>query len=127
MNRRERRSLWQKSHRTAIRGICAPPGSPSSAPPLTYSAARMEIGEMVLRGFEKRHASRIATAFERSLDERLRNGPLPAAFGHRMASSSLRLTPLSLRHTSDPIAIGEQIAASVFAFERETRRRGGSR
>ena len=127
MNRRERRSLWQTSHRAATRGISVPLDRASSAPPLAYSAARMEIRELVLRGFEKRHASRIATAFERSLDERLRGGPLPAALRHRMASSSLRLAPLSLRHTSDPIAIGEQLAASVFAFETETRRRGGPR
>jgi hypothetical protein len=127
MNRRERRAQWQASHRqTASRLSVSLSRSPLAAAP-AISAVRMQIGELVLRGFEKRHASRIAAAFERSLDERLRAGALPDALRHRMTSSSLRLAPLTLRRASDPVAIGEQLAASVFAFERESRRRGGPR
>jgi hypothetical protein len=127
MNRRERRTQWQASHRHAAPQSSMLPGRSASVSAPAVSAVRMQIGELVLRGFEKRHASRIAAAFERSLDERLRGGALPDALGHRMASSSLRLAPLTLRRTSDPVAIGEQLAASVFAFERESRRRGGPR
>jgi len=127
MNRRQHRAQWQASHRLAAPQISALPGrSPSHAAP-AVSAIRVQIGELVLRGFEKRHASRIAAAFERSLDERLRDGVLPDALRHRMASSSLRLAPLRLGRSADPVAIGEQLAASVFNFERETRRRGGLR
>lgn len=127
MNRRERRAQWQASHRqTASQLSVSLSRSPLAAAP-AVSAVRMQIGELVLRGFEKRHASRIAAAFERSLDERLRAGALPDALRHRMTSSSLRLAPLTLRRAADPVAIGEQLAASVFAFERESRRRGGPR
>jgi len=87
----------------------------------------MQIGQLVLRGFEKRHASRIAAAFQRSLDERLRAGALPDALRHRRTSSSLCLAPLNLRRAADPVAVGEQLAASIVAFEREARRRGGLR
>lgn len=127
MNRRERRTQWQAAHRLAASQPSASPGRPPLVSAPAVSAVRMQIGELVLRGFEKRHASRIAAAFERSLDERLRSGALPDALRHRMTSSSLRLAPLTLRRLSDPVAIGEQLAASVFAFERESRRRGGSR
>ena len=127
MNRRERRAQWQATHRHAAPQVSAfPARSPLSSAP-AVSAIRMQIGELVLRGFEKRHASRIAAAFERSLDEHLRAGTLPDGLRHRMTSSSLRLAPLTLRRFADPVAIGEQLAASVFALERETRRRGGSR
>lgn len=127
MTRRERRTQWQASHRAVAHGIPAPSGRAASPAAPAFSAIRLQIGELVLRGFEKRHASRIAVAFERSLDERLRSGSLPQALRHRMASASLRLAPLNLRRTADPAAIGEQLAASVVAFERESRRRGGSR
>jgi hypothetical protein len=134
MNRRERRAQWQTSHRVAAESAARPAsrsavGSVRPVPGVSAprSVVRLEIGEFVLRGFEKRHSSRIAAAFERSLDERLRGGSLPASLRHSMRSASLRLAPLTLRRSSDPVAIGEQLAASVFAFERDTRRRGGSR
>jgi hypothetical protein len=127
MNRRERRAQWQASHRHAASQASTLPGRPPSKSAPAVSAFRMQIGELVLRGFEKRHASRIAAAFERSLEEHLRAGVPPDALRHRMASSSLRLAPLALRRSADPVAVGEQLAASVFAFERDTRRRGGLR
>jgi hypothetical protein len=127
MNRRERRARWQASHRQAGSQLSVSLSrSPLAAAP-AVSAVRMQIGELVLRGFEKRHASRIAAAFEHSLDERLRAGALPDALRHRMTSASLRLAPFTLRRASDPVAIGEQLAGSVFALERESRRRGGPR
>lgn len=122
MNRRERRTQWQAAHR--LSSAAAPSSGARAAP---YSAINLQIGELVLRGFEKRHTSRIATVFERSLHERLCSGELPAFLRQSTRSSSLRLAPPTLRRAHDPVAIGEQLAASVFSFERETRRRGGSR
>jgi hypothetical protein len=81
----------------------------------------MQIGELVLRGFEKRHAPRIATAFERSLDGHLRSGVLPARLAQRMERPWLRLAPLRLTRPNDPIAIGEQLAGSVFALKPDGR------
>jgi hypothetical protein len=130
MNRRERRAQWQAAHRAASLAPAADraraPGiAPRAHAASAHSAINLRIGELVLRGFEKRHASRIAAAFEHGLVERLRTGAVPDALRRRMASSLLRLAPVALRRSHDPVAIGEQLAASVFAFERESR--GGSR
>ena len=127
MNRRERRAAWHASHSVASPAISAIRGRPpaSHAPP--FSSIRMRIGELVLRGFEKRHASRIADTFKGALDKHLRDGASPGILRSPMRSSSLRLAPIALRRSSTPAAIGEQLAASVLAFEREARRRGGLR
>ena len=127
MNRRERRTQWQASHRAAALHSSALPQRPPASPTSLPSNVRMQIGALVLRGFEKRHASRIAASFERSLEQRLSADGLPQAMGHRLANSSLRLAPLTLRRSSDPVAIGEQLAASVVGFEITSRRRGASR
>lgn len=125
MNRRTRRAQWQASHRLAV-GSAAVSGRPLPAASAPGAAIRLQIGELVLRGFERRRASGIAAAFERSLDQRLRGGALPASLRNPVRSTTLRLKPLTLRRASDPAAIGEQLAASVLALERDTRR-GGSR
>jgi len=127
MNRRERRAQWQASHRAGAPHSSAFPGRASAFSAPLLSNVRMQIGELVLRGFEKRHASRIAASFEHSLEQRLRADGLPDKLSHRLASSSLRLAPLTLRRSSDPVTIGEQLAASVVAFETTSRRRGASR
>lgn len=121
MNRRERRAHWQTSHRLTQQ---APVSSIAHAPARTYPVIRMQIGELVLRGFEKRHASRIATAFERSLDDDLRSGVLPVSLAQRMQRSSLRLAPLTLARPNDPVAIGEQLAGLVFSLKSDGRRGG---
>jgi hypothetical protein len=128
MNRRERRTQWQASQRLSAGRSVAPAGSGQAREPAApYSAIRMQVGELVLRGFEKRHASRIAAAFERRLGELLRLGELPAHLRQSMRGSSLRLAPLTLRRAADPVSIGEDLARSVFALERNARRRGGVR
>jgi hypothetical protein len=135
VNRRERRAQWQAARRAvsnspAIPAVTLAPVAgiaPRAHGAPAFSAVNLQIGELVLRGFEKRHSSRIAAAFERSLMERLRSGTLPDAMRHRASSSSLRLVPFILRSPNDPVGIGEQLAASVFEFERNGRHRGGLR
>jgi hypothetical protein len=98
--------------------------SPDSHAP-AFSAIRLQIRDLVLRGFEKRDASRIAAAFERSLEDRLHDGAASAILRLPMQSPSLRLAPVFLRRSSSPAAIGEQLAGSLLAFESDARRRGG--
>ncbi|HXS13092.1 MAG TPA: hypothetical protein VN734_10345 [Acidobacteriaceae bacterium] len=121
MNRRERRVQWQASNRITSGAAVS---SIACTPALACPVISMRIGELILRGFEKRHASRIAAAFERSLDNHLRTGVPPAPLAHGMQSPSLRLAPLTLTRPSDPVAIGEQLAGSVFAFKLDGRRGG---
>jgi hypothetical protein len=124
MNRRERRTQWQAAQRLSAGRSGVTDGRGPAAP---YSAIRMQVGELVLRGFEKRLASRIAASFERRLRELLQGGELPAHLRQSMRSSSLRLAPLTLRRAADPVSIGEDLARSVFALDRNSRRRGGVR
>ncbi len=119
MNRRQRRTQWQAAQRfsTEPYAVAAP----------DRSSIRMHVGELVLRGFDRRFASRIATAFEQSLSGRLRSAALPAPLRQSMRSPQMRLAPLKLRRSRDAAAIGEELARSVLALESGTRRRGGSR
>jgi len=119
MNRRQRRTQWQAAQRSSVDAAlsCAP----------AFSAIRLRFGELVLRGFEKRAGSRIAAAFERSLSERLRSATLPAPFRQPMRSEQMRLAPMKVRHSTDAVAIGEDLARSVLALETGARRRGGLR
>lgn len=114
MNRRERRMQWQVSHGRGANASLAGIHHDQTA---VHPDIRMQIGDLVLRGFEKRHASRIATAFERGLDDRLRTGVLPAHLSHRLRTPSLRLMPFTLTRPNDPVAIGEQLAGTVLAFK----------
>jgi len=128
MNRRQRRAQWQASQRPAAGRSAATPGSgPTIKRSVSYSAIRLRVGELVLRGFEKRLASRIAASFERSLTERLHYGELPADLRQSIRSASLRLAPLRLRRAADPVSIGEELARAVFDLEPNSRLRGGAR
>lgn len=119
MNRRQRRTQWQASHR--------PSAEPSLAAVPGFSAIHIQVGELVLRGFDRRLASRVAAAFERSLSERLRAATLPTPLSKPMRTGQMRLAPLKLRRSTDAAAIGDDLARSVLALETGTRRRGGSR
>lgn len=119
MNRRQRRTQWQTSRRHSAE-------PPAAAAP-GYSSIHMQVGELVLRGFDRRLASRVAAAFERSLSERLRAATLPAPLSKAMRTGQMRLAPLKLRRPTDAAAIGDDLARSVLALETTTRRRGGSR
>lgn len=135
MNRRERRAHWRASQRAALNlapPVARLPLSDASARPRNtrsarHSAINLQIGELVLRGIERRHSSRITASFERRLAELLGTGALPDPLRRSASSPSIRLAPLRLLRLTDPVAIGEQLAASVFAFKRDVRRRGGSR
>ena len=134
MNRRERRAHWQASQRLASRSVLDRSGAEAACratPPEPSTSAcpkiDLAIDKLVVRGFQKRHASRIAAAFERSLIERLRAGALPDALRLRGSSTSICLAPLTLRRPNDPAGIGEELAASVVAFKRNPRRPGGLR
>jgi len=127
MNRRERRAQWQASHRqTASRLSVSLSRSPLAAAPARRRSSRLRSKAAAMR-----EAWRFSKPRRTSSPICMRTaetaGALPDALRHRMTSSSLRLAPLTLRRASDPVAIGEQLAASVFAFERESRRRGGPR
>ena len=119
MNRRQRRTQWQASQR-----LSAEP-SPAAAP--GYSAIDMRVGELVLRGFDRHFASRVAVAFEQSLSERLRSAALPAPLRQSMRSPQMCLAPVKLRRSRDAAAIGEELARSVLALDTGRGRRGGPR
>lgn len=130
MNRRERRAQWQASQRRASSSESTPAAPsavpativPQARPVPAFAAVNLQIDMLVLRGFERHQSSRIAAAFERSLSARMRTGVLPESLRHHLFASTLRLAPLTLRRATDPVAIGEQLAASVYAFERGAQR-----
>lgn len=134
MNRRERRAHWQASQRLASRSVLGRSGAETACPatppePSAPACPKIDltIDKLVVRGFQKRHAYRIAAAFERSLIERLRAEDLPDALRLRGSSTSICLAPLTLHRPNDPADIGEELAASIVAFKCNTRYPGGLR
>lgn len=125
MNRRQRRTQWQASQRLAADSSLAGAQGAAAAP--GFSAIRMQVGELVLRGFDRRFASRVAAAFEESLSDRLRSATLPARLQRPMRTGHLRLAPLKPRRSSDAATMGDDLARAVLALETSTRRRGGWR
>jgi hypothetical protein len=87
----------------------------------------MRVGEIVLRGFEKRYASRIASAFERHLTVLLRSGSLPSHWTRSSKTATLQTAPLRINRQSDITGIAENLARVVFELrsqERGVRGRG---
>lgn len=125
MNRAQRRAAWRSKHRDADRKRDKAAGSAQRLSP--PASMKMMVGELVLRGFEKRHSSRIAAAFERRMEELLRSGSVPDHWQKPLRSAWLRLASLRVHHPSDTTAIGERLAQAVFFLRREERRTGGAR
>lgn len=133
MNRGQRRAEWRIQNR---RSIAEAPRSGGGAEVRSPSLGRfsggaasvkMRVGEIVLRGFEKRYASRIASAFERHLTVLLRSGSLPSHWTRSSKTATLQTAPLRINRQSDITGIGENLARVVFELrsqERGVRGRG---
>jgi hypothetical protein len=134
MNRAQRRAEWRAKHRETMaeaassRAVVRRARSLPEAPHAGRSASvKMSVGEIVLRGFEKRHASRIVTAFERQLGELLRSAPLPSHWRQPSIASSVRTAPIRMQRPTDAIAIGENLACAVFELRSREGKTGGRR
>jgi hypothetical protein len=84
------------------------------------AAVQVQIGELALKGFGKGSERRIAASFERELRS-LVTRQLPATW---QTTSSIEALSARMRVRSgrDPIAIGEQLAATVLSASQGKRR-----
>ena len=118
MNRGWQRAQWRsrlQQQSLALSGRVRP----SSANPRTI---QLRIQELVLRGFPKSSARRIAAEFERELTSLLLAGPLPAAWRAASTLETARAAPLHLRSLTDARGVGEQLARAIVDLRADAER-----
>jgi hypothetical protein len=113
MNRGRQRAQWRtrlQQQSLALSGR----GRPQAPNPRTV---QIRIHELVLRGFPKSSAGRIAAEFERELTALLQAQPLPAAWRAATSLEQARAAPLRLRSLTDARGVGEQLARAILDLQ----------
>jgi hypothetical protein len=114
MNRGRQRAQWRTRFQQRIGR-----GQPNSLPVQTrkVGSVQLRVNELVLRGFPKSSAHRIAAEFERELTSLLQARTLPPAWRESVAIDGVRTAPLRLRSLTDARGAGEQLARAIFALQ----------
>lgn len=111
MNRGLRRAQWRERFQQ------------SSAPlPRQPSAVNLRIDHLVLNGFPKSSARRIANELERELTTLLETRPLPSSWQTDASIDSIRPAPVRLRSFTDTRRTAEQLANALVAPDAGRRR-----
>lgn len=77
---------------------------------------QLEIGELILEGFEYHDHRRIVSAMERELTRLVKENGLPRLFteGHNRAIYSIAAPQFNVRQDRNPRQIGVEVARSVY-------------
>jgi hypothetical protein len=75
---------------------------------------RVEIEALVLSGFEKRQARRIAAALESELSRLLQEEGAPGAWASSQEVAQLEVEPIQISPRQSPEAIGAQAARAIY-------------
>lgn len=110
--RAQRRAAWQSQFRRQA----------TAAAPAVRSrgAVQVRIGELALNGFARGSERRIAASFERELRSLLTR-QLPTGWEKQSSVDALSAR-MQVRSGRDPVAIGEQLAATVLSASQGKRR-----
>lgn len=86
----------------------------ASSPAGQRPAIELQIEELVLDGFDSRHAARIAAALEEELARLLGEGGLPQSWNAPYAVPRLETGPLQISPRHSPEMIGRQAAQAIY-------------
>jgi hypothetical protein len=115
MNRGRQRAQWRT--RLLQQRVALGERRPAPLRALNSSSVHLRINELVLQGFPKSSARRIASDFEHELTALLEARSLPAAWRTGILIDGARAAPLRLRSLSDARGLGEQLARAIFAMQ----------
>jgi hypothetical protein len=131
MNRAQRRAEWRARRAGSARGnphLSVDSHGVRAIPPLssrdgarTPSAVNLHVGELLLHGFERGHARRIADALQRSLTAMLSSRGIPDSWSRSSRIGRADGGTLQLTREASPRAIGEGIARHVLEHRTERR------
>jgi len=126
VNRAQKRSQWRESFRGQARasertrpGQSVPTAdarAPLTNPPSqSHSTIHLRVEELVLRGFDKRDAPRIATAIEAELTQLIAARGVPSNWQRNLSAGQIHADPARIPSRSNPRWTGEQIARAIYS------------
>jgi hypothetical protein len=126
MNRGQRRAAWLSSHRLALQSATAVSAAvPSDVQGNQTPAFSLHVGELLLRGFDKRTASRISTRFEQQLHHLLTAKEIPGHWSRTTSLETVHAKPIHVARHSDAMVLGTKLAQAILAHPASSHLRGG--
>jgi len=114
MNRALRRASWrERFHQRPAPGARSAADLRGRLP----ASVNLRIDQLVLNGFPRSSAGRIARELERELTTLLQTRPLPASWWSGASIGNIRTAPVRLRSFADARGTAEQLARALLTTD----------